>query len=251
MSKEQLEIKDYPFESNDFAHYFKNLYRDRGFKAFYQLFNRPHRRSFSRNFIQKHAPNGFGLEIGCGTRTVCPTDRTVLSDAFSEHGVHDSIAKVFFKGDTIPYSSESFEFLLSEHVLEHIANPIKALKEWIRVLKPGGKLFIFLPHKDRNNDREREVTSLQHLIEDFEKDVPYNDPTHWDDWYNNVVGKGLMADHYKHLDKDELLNTASIHFHVWTEKEIVELFEYLGLRVLEVVERVHDRRDSFAIVAQK
>jgi len=244
-------IETYPFEGSDFLHYFKNLYRDRGLKAIYQILNRPHRRPYSRSLIKKYAPEGHGIEVGCGTRTICPTDRTVLSDAFSSHGVDDSIARVFFEGDKIPYEDETFSFLVSEHVLEHIANPIKALKEWIRVLEKHGKLFCFLPHKERTNDVHRETTSLEHLIEDYEKDVPFNDDTHLNEWMENVVGRGLMPEHYKHLSREELLESASIHHHNWTQKEIVALFEYLNLEVIFVDERVHDRRDTFVVVGKK
>ena len=252
MEQEQLlDIKDYPFKSNDFAFYFKNLFRDRGLKAFYQFLNRPHRRSFSRSIIKKYAPAGIGLEIGVGERTICPTQRTILSDGFSEHGEGQSIAEVFFKGDAIPYPDETFSFIISEHVLEHIANPIKSLKAWIKKLQPNGKMIIILPHKDRTNDTFREVTSLNHLIKDFENDVPYNDPTHFDDWWKNVVEKGLMPEHYKHIPKEELINTASIHHHVWTDKEIVDLFEHLNLNIIYRNNHVHDRRDSFMIIAEK
>lgn len=244
-------LADYPFEKWDFGHYFKTLYKDRGFKAFYQFFNRPHRRPFSRSLIQKFAPNGIGLEIGCGARTICPTDRTILSDAYSEHGIHDSIAKVLFRGDQIPYEDLSFDFIVSEHVLEHIANPIKALKEWVRALKKEGHLFLFLPHCERTNDCFREVTTLEHLKSDYEQDVPFNDETHFEDWFSNVVEKGLMPDHYRHLSKEELLNSASIHFHVWNPEKIVELLQYLGLDIVFVDDRVHDRRDTFAVIAQK
>jgi len=246
-----LKLSDYPFENIDFIHYFKNLYHDRGLKAFYQFLNRPHRRPYSRSLIKRFSPSGIGLELGCGARTISPTNRTVLSDAYSEHGVHGSIAKIFFKGDTIPYPDNTFQFLISEHVLEHIANPIKTLNEWIRVLSPGGKIFLFLPHGDRTNDQHREKTTLDHLIQDFQNDVPFNDPTHFDEWKKNVIDKNLMPGHYQHLDKDELLNTASIHHHVWSEKEISQLLEYLDLKVIHVDEKVYDRRDSFVVIAEK
>lgn len=246
-----LKVADYPFEKSDFAFYFKNLYRDRGFKALYQFLNRPHRRSYSRSLIKRFAPTGVGLEIGCGERTISPTDRTILSDGYSEHGEAKSIAKVFFKGDTIPYPDGTFEFILSEHVLEHIANPIKSLCQWIEKLAVGGKLIIVLPHKERTNDCHRQVTSLEHLIKDYQNDVPYNDETHFQDWWDNVVEKDLMPEHYKHIPKDKLIDTASIHHHVWTTKEIVELFEYLGLNISHTEEKLHDRRDSFLVIGEK
>lgn len=247
----EYNLATYPFEKNDFRFYFANLFRDRGLKAFYQFLNRPHRRPFSRNIIKTYSPSGVGLEIGVGERTIAPTKRTVLSDGFEEHGVGRSIAKVFFKGATIPYPDESFDFVLNEHVLEHISNPIKCLKEWIRVLKPEGKLIIFLPHKERTNDCHRERTTLAHLIKDFENDVPDDDPTHLDEWWENVVQKGLMPEHYKHIPKDKLLETGSVHHHAWTEKDIEELFEYLGLEVVFSSEKVPDRRDSFLVIGRK
>jgi hypothetical protein len=93
----ELKVSDYPFETCDFLFYLKNLWRDRGFKTFYQCFNRPLRRSYSRGLIQKYAPHGLGLELGVGERTICPTQRTVLSDGYTEHGVGKSIAKVFLE----------------------------------------------------------------------------------------------------------------------------------------------------------
>ncbi len=251
MTEKKLEIKDYEFESFDFLHYFKVLLKDRGLKAFYQFNNRPQRRQFSRTLIKKFSPSGHGLEIGCGARTICPTERTILSDGHSDHGIHDSIAKVFFKGDMIPYESESFDFLVSEHVLEHITNPIKALNEWLRVLKRGGQIYCFLPHKERTNDKFRSVTTLDHLVEDLERSTPYDDEEHFEDWSTNVVEKGLMPDHYKHMKREELLASASIHHHVWTEKEIVQLFEYLNLEIVYVDQKVHDRRDTFLVVGKK
>ncbi len=252
-SEDQIKYKvaDYPFEKCDFWHYLKIFYKDRGLKVLYQFLNRPHRRSFSRGLIKKFAPTGFGLEIGVGARTICPTDRTILSDAFSAHGVHDSIDKIFFKGSVIPYDDNSFSFVLSEHVLEHIANPLKTLEDCIRVLVPGGKLFLFLPHRDRTNDSHRQLTTLEHVIKDYKMNVAFDDDTHVEDWFKNVVKKGLMPIHYSHLSKRDLLKTRSIHQHVWTEKQVVEMLEYLNLKICYVSARVKDRRDSFVVIAEK
>jgi ubiquinone/menaquinone biosynthesis C-methylase UbiE len=39
----------------------------------------------------------------------------------------------------------AYDFLLSSHSLEHTSNPIKALKEWTRVVKPRGAMIVVLP----------------------------------------------------------------------------------------------------------
>ena len=40
------------------------------------------------------------------------------------------------------------DFVYSSHCLEHISNPYLALKNWWRILKPGGVLIIYVPHRD-------------------------------------------------------------------------------------------------------
>jgi hypothetical protein len=42
-----------------------------------------------------------------------------------------------------------------------------------------------------------------------------------------------------------------IHFHVWTQDELVRLLQYLGLAILFVAERTPERPDSFVVVARK
>ncbi len=75
----------------------------------------------------------------------------------------------------------SYDFLLASHVLEHVANPLKALREWRRVLKPGGYAFILLPERAHTFDHRRPVTTFEHLKQDFEQDTPESDLTHLDE----------------------------------------------------------------------
>lgn len=41
-----------------------------------------------------------------------------------------------------------YDYIFSSHCLEHLANPIKALKHWKSRLGYGGILFLYLPHPD-------------------------------------------------------------------------------------------------------
>lgn len=43
----------------------------------------------------------------------------------------------------------SLDFVVSAHCLEHVASPIEALTNWLRVLKPEGHLILIVPDEDR------------------------------------------------------------------------------------------------------
>jgi anaerobic magnesium-protoporphyrin IX monomethyl ester cyclase len=130
-------------------------------------------------------------------------------------------------GDAIPRSDDSQDFVVSSHVLEHFPNPIKALLEWDRLLRPGGVIFMIVPHKDRTFDREKARTPLQHLIGDYVKGntEPHGDPNG--------------------------------HDHCWITEDVVELVRWMieNLGVLWEIIDVQDKDDKvgngFAIVVRK
>lgn len=47
---------------------------------------------------------------------------------------------------TLP--DNAFDFVHSSHCLEHMHDPYEALKNWLRVLKPGGHLVVMIPDED-------------------------------------------------------------------------------------------------------
>jgi len=51
----------------------------------------------------------------------------------------------------LPFANDSYDFILCNHVLEHIPNDATAMKELYRVLKPGGTAILQIPLE---NDRE-------------------------------------------------------------------------------------------------
>ena len=45
-------------------------------------------------------------------------------------------------------ASESLDFVHSSHCLEHMRDPREALRNWLRILRPGGHLIITVPDED-------------------------------------------------------------------------------------------------------
>jgi ubiquinone/menaquinone biosynthesis C-methylase UbiE len=45
-------------------------------------------------------------------------------------------------GEDLPFPEDSFDYILSLQVLEHVENPMPLLKEMYRVLKPGGEAVV-------------------------------------------------------------------------------------------------------------
>lgn len=253
MAGKAFNPRDYVFPRSEYFHYFRGLWRERGIKAVYKQFQKHLRRPVSRKIVAdfSHGPGGYGLEIGVGARTIAPVSRTLLADGYESHGRDRSIAQIYFPASAIPFADASFDFVLSEHTLEHIGNVLRALREWIRVLKDGGHLILFLPHKERTNDRLRARTSLAHLIEDEKRGVSDDDTTHVDDWLAGVQAAGGIPEHYRHIAKEDLAKTGSIHHHVWVGTDMKEVFTYLGLEISYCSETVPDRADSFVIVGKK
>ncbi len=131
------------------------------------------------------------------------------------------------QGDNIPLPEESQDFIISSHVLEHFSNPIKALIEWNRLIKPNGIIFMIIPHKERTFDKNRLRTTLQHLINDYQT--------------NNT----------------ELSKNKTEHEHVWITEDIIELINWMtkDLKMNWKIEEIQDVDDKvgngFTIVLRK
>jgi SAM-dependent methyltransferase len=75
----------------------------------------------------------------------------------------------------------TYDFLLASHILEHLANPLRALKEFHRVLKPRGWVLILVPNQVHTFDHRRPVTTFAHLQADFAAGTNEGDLTHLDE----------------------------------------------------------------------
>jgi SAM-dependent methyltransferase len=80
--------------------------------------------------------------------------------------------------DLKPVKDSSYDCVVASHCLEHVANPLRALSEWRRVLKKDGLMLLLLPHRDGTFDWRRPLTTLEHMIADHANRVGEDDLTH-------------------------------------------------------------------------
>jgi 2-polyprenyl-6-hydroxyphenyl methylase/3-demethylubiquinone-9 3-methyltransferase len=93
------------------------------------------------------------LDVGCGagflTNELALAGHKVTGVDMSESSLqvaaqYDQTKTVTYKlanAYELPFSDESFDFLCAMDFLEHVEDPAKAIQEFARVLKPGGKFF--------------------------------------------------------------------------------------------------------------
>lgn len=90
---------------------------------------------------------GIVLDLGCGPWKAYP--HFISVDTHQEwQGLEWQPDITADATDLSMFSSQSMDAVFSSHLLEHVENAAKALKEWWRVIKHGGCLVLYLPHKN-------------------------------------------------------------------------------------------------------
>jgi len=135
----------------------------------------------------------------------------------------------------------SYEFVLASHVLEHVANPLRALMEWKRILRPEGVVLVVVPHKAATFDHRRPFSALSHIEQDYRNNVTEADLTHLPEileLHDLAMDPGAgTAEQFR----ERCLSNASVramHHHVFSPDVLVQMFDSVGMDVLNVaVER--------------
>jgi SAM-dependent methyltransferase len=120
----------------------------------------------------------------------------------------------------------SQDFVIANHVLEHVEDPLRALKSVARVLRGGGIAYLAVPDKRFTFDKERGITPLEHVIKDHLDGPDWSLAAHYDEWCRCV--DGLSGD--SHAQKVGLMleQRSNIHFHVWDYPAMLDLFSYVA-----------------------
>ncbi|HXK19587.1 MAG TPA: class I SAM-dependent methyltransferase, partial [Polyangiaceae bacterium] len=106
----------------------------------------------------------FELErLAAGGRrfTVCDIDPRAVELASTLHAARLAGADVVPPDGALPYADCSFDAVVSMDVIEHVPEPLPWLREALRVLKPGGLLFLTTPNYGSRSLRVIENTALE------------------------------------------------------------------------------------------
>lgn len=236
---------------------------------FYSLKYSPFRLAISQKY-RSFVENGHGIEIGGPSalfKTVLPLYQYIdrldgvnfSTDTVWEGAIaagegfdyyHKKSGRQFIADatDLSEIATGNYDFLLSSNCLEHVANPIKALVEWKRVIKDDGTLILVLPNKEGNFDHRRPFTKFDHLVDEYTRDIGEDDLTHLDEILAlHDLSMDPPAGDFEHFRERSLKNfeNRTLHHHVFDVSLIEALLGYVGF---DIVDMTTTKTDFFALV---
>ncbi len=140
------------------------------------------------------------------------------------------LARTALVGDVhrLPVRTGALDFCVANHLIEHAPDPIGALEELVRVVRPGGRLFVTVPDVVNPLDRHRSVTPFAHLLADHDPalDRQAEHLAHYREFVDSAHTEMNGA------DRDALLarwigQEYSIHFHTFDEASYRRLLRHV------------------------
>jgi SAM-dependent methyltransferase len=206
----------------------------------------------------------YGLEIGgpsayfkqnyleiSGCDNVIFSNKTIWGNYGEDYIINGKVVgKNFIQEATDLSLTKKYDFVLASNVIEHIANPLKAVREWIGVLKPNGLITIVAPKKESNFDHRRGITEFSHLIRDFENNIGEDDLTHLDEILSlHDLPLDPPAGTLEQFKERSLKNIENrcLHHHVFDLALLKQIVAYFDLSLIRTIETDID----YCIIAQK
>ncbi len=184
--------------------------------------------------------SGSGIEIGALTAplvvpagvTVQYVDRLPTSDLGAQYKelADADLVPVSIVGDAQDLSvlaDSSVDFVIANHLLEHLEDPIRGLREMLRVVRPGGVLYLALPDPRFTFDVDRDLTTVAHVIDEYRNGTRHTRKAHFIEWVDKAerhvewmrdAAVGTGDERVRELMETDY----SIHFHVWRPDTFLE-----------------------------
>jgi SAM-dependent methyltransferase len=188
-----------------------------------------------RQWVASQYLSGEGIEIGAlhEPLPVPPSARVRYVDRLSAEDLRSHYTElrdeplvpvdILDDGETLAtIANGSQDFVIGNHFLEHCEDPIRALRNIVRVLRTGGVAYLAIPDKRHTFDRARSTTPIQHLVEDHQRGPEHSRREHFEEWVEVMKPKASPAEKAAEVERLMSMNY-SIHFHCWTQVELLEL----------------------------
>ena len=173
---------------------------------------------------------GQGIEIGalnqaaripsdCSVKYCDANSREEIISFFPELKIEDLVSVDYLcdldREGLYLFDNNLFDFVIFNHVIEHVANPIKAVKEIFRIAKNEGLLVISAPDKDYTFDKQRALTPFEHILDDFENDADEASDEHYVDFLKAVHPEVFELSQEKIRERINFVKLRREHVHVW------------------------------------
>jgi glycosyltransferase involved in cell wall biosynthesis len=195
------------------------------------------RRVLSHAFV-----HGRGIEIGAlqNPLPVSADAQVIYVDRRSNAELRESYPElrhcnlvdvdIVENGEMLPsFQSGSQDFIIANHFLEHCQDPIRTIKNFLRVLRPGGIIYMAIPDMRHTFDRDRSRTSLAHIIADHVSGPEISREQHFREWVTLVephFGRKYAGDSIEARVRELMGRDYSIHFHTFIPDDVHALIRY-------------------------
>lgn len=188
-----------------------------------------------------------GIEIGGPSNTgniiyqnadnmdnVIFSKNTVWSNHTDEYNYYNGKKGKVIINDAVNISqveNETYDFCFSSHCLEHIANPIKAVNEWLRVIKKGGYIIIIVPEKSHCFDHKRNYSNFSTLLLQYKRNVNEDDISTLPEILENhdltmdPAAGDLLQFTKRSLDN---FNNRCLHHYVYNKELLMDICKFLN-----------------------
>jgi hypothetical protein len=125
--------------------------------------------------------------------------------------------------------NEKYDFVFASHSLEHIANPLKAINEWLRVIKNDGYVIIIVPEKSVCFDHKRNYSKFSTLLSQYEKNIGEDDlSTLPEILLNHDLSMDKAAGDLGSFTKRSLdnINNRCLHHYVYNDELLMEICKF-------------------------
>jgi SAM-dependent methyltransferase len=115
----------------------------------------------------------------------------------------------------VTFADATYDFVICNHVIEHVANPIKLVRDVFRITRPCGIVVLSAPDKDYTYDKARPLTGFDHLWSDYQNNVTENDDEHYLDFFRGAAPHVLEVDPVHLPYNIQRVRERREHAHVW------------------------------------